>query len=73
MILDIPSGQYFALSSIGTEIWSMLEKPCTLASLCERLLEEYDVEPGRCEAEVSALLDQLVGYGLVAFEERAAG
>jgi PqqD family protein of HPr-rel-A system len=69
VILDIRSGQYFALSPVGAQIWKLLESPCTLASLCAKLAEEYDVEPARCEADVSALLGQLAGHGLIAFEE----
>jgi PqqD family protein of HPr-rel-A system len=69
VILDIRSGQYFALSPVGAQIWKLLESPCTLASLCAKLVEEYDVEPARCEAEVSALLGQLAGHGLITFEE----
>ena len=69
VILDIRSGQYFVLSPVGTQIWKLLESPCTLASLCARLVEEYDVEPTRCEADVSRLLGQLAGHGLIIFEE----
>jgi PqqD family protein of HPr-rel-A system len=70
VILDIPSGQYFALSEIGAQIWLLLESPRTLGDLCSRLAEEYDVEPGRCEADVSALLDQLAKHGLINLAER---
>lgn len=33
-------------------------------------MEEYDVEPDRCEADVSGLLDQLAERGLITFEDR---
>ena len=72
VVLDIPSGQYFALSPVGAQVWKLLESPCTLANLCTRLLEEYDVEPVRCEADVSALLKQLASHGLITFEERGS-
>ena len=65
VILDMASGQYFALDPIGTEIWHALQTPSSLASLCERLLREYDVARERCEIEVAALLQQLLDQGLV--------
>ena len=71
VILDIRSGQYFALSPVGAQIWRLLDPPCTLASLCARLVEEYEVELARCQADVSALLDKLATHGLITFEERA--
>jgi hypothetical protein len=69
VILDVRTGQYFALSPVGAQIWKLLESPCTAASLCAKLMEEYDVERTRCEADVSRLLEQLAGHGLITFEE----
>ena len=69
VILDMPSGRYFALDSIGTQIWEWLQTPCTTASLCARLMQEYDVEEGQCAADVAKLLRQLAEQGLVTFED----
>jgi hypothetical protein len=65
VILDVASGKYFALDSIGTAIWNHLKSPCSIASLCQWLLTEYDVPPARCAAEVSRLVEQLACHGLV--------
>jgi len=69
VILDAPSGRYFALNAVGTVIWQRLQNPSTIASLCEELTREYDVTPLQCEAEVSALIQQLAAHHLVKFEE----
>ena len=65
VILDVASGQYFALDEVGSAIWRHLKDPCTVAELCARLMQEYDVAAERCEAEVSALIEQLEQHGLV--------
>ncbi|HLK51571.1 MAG TPA: PqqD family protein [Bryobacteraceae bacterium] len=69
VILDTASDRYFALTAIGTQIWDWLQTPCTLAALCERLRQEYDVTPEQCHADVSALLDQLAQHGLITIGE----
>ena len=69
VILDMASDRYFALSAIGTQIWNWLQTPCTVASLCERLMEEYDVAPEQCRADVSTLVDELAQQGLVTINE----
>ena len=69
VILDMASDRYFALSAIGTQIWNWLQTPCTFGSVCERLLEEYDVAPEQCQADVAALIDQLEQQGLVILSE----
>lgn len=65
VILDLASGQYFALDTVGTAVWRHLQTPCTFGVLCERLEAEYDVSPERCRSEVSALLENLAERGLV--------
>jgi PqqD family protein of HPr-rel-A system len=65
VILDLGSGQYFALDAVGTAIWRHLRTPCTFAALCERLQAEYDVPPARCQSDVSTLLEDLARRGLV--------
>lgn len=65
VILDLASGQYFALDAVGTAVWRHLRTPCTFAVLCKRLMAEYEVPPARCEREVSALLEDLAQRGLV--------
>jgi len=73
VILDVASGRYFALDPVGTSIWQCLRKPCTIGSICEQLLAEYDVAPSRCESDVTALIGQLAGQGLVNLKQQAAG
>lgn len=68
VILDLASGQYFALDAVGTAVWRHLRTPCTFAALCERLQAEYEVPPARCRSDVSALLQELAQRGLVRFD-----
>jgi hypothetical protein len=68
VILDTASDRYFALTATGTEIWNALQTPCTLASLCDRLVSEYAVSAEQCLADVSALLDQLARHGLLVID-----
>ena len=67
VILDVGSGQYFALDPIGSAIWNHLQLPCSLEVLCERLLAEYDVSADQCKSQVAALVEELARHGLVRF------
>ena len=69
VILDARTDRYFALSAVGAHIWTWLQDPCTLGSLCDRLLDEYEVEPDQCRVDVSALLEQLAQQGLLTVSE----
>jgi hypothetical protein len=58
--MSIENGNYLTLSRIGTRIWEMIGEPVTVAALCTRLSDEYDVPAGVCATEVGAFLNDLV-------------
>ena len=64
-ILDLNSGVYFGLNAVGARIWKLVQAPRTVNEVLQALLEEYDVEPERCERDLVALLQELVTYGLI--------
>ena len=64
-ILDLKSGQYYGLNPIGARIWSLIEKPRSIAELLNTLITEYDVEASQCEKDVFALVKQMAARGLV--------
>lgn len=69
VMMDKEQGKYFSLNPVATRIWELLEGPATAEWLCGRLQEEYDVDAGRCEEEVSDHLREMVRLGLI-FEEK---
>ena len=69
VVLNLESGTYFGLNSVGTRIWLLLEQH-DLASACEQLQTEYEAPPERIEADVLALVDSLEDKGLI--ERRSA-
>jgi hypothetical protein len=64
-ILHMRSGVYYGLDPVGARIWSLLTKPRSVEDLRTAILEEYDVEPGRCESDLLSLLEKLRAEGLI--------
>ena len=65
VLLNLETEQYFGLDEVGTRMLQvMLESP-NLGAAYETLLAEYDVAPGRLEADMARFLDELLGNGLV--------
>jgi Coenzyme PQQ synthesis protein D (PqqD) len=64
-ILNTREGIYYGLDPIGTQVWKLLQTPTTVADIHEVLLQEYDVEPERCQRDLLALLEDLLGAGLI--------
>lgn len=65
VMLDIASGKYYNLGTVGGVIWDLLEHPMTVAELVDALMEQYDVERSVCEQQVLVFLQQLFAEGLV--------
>ena len=65
IILNSQSGIYYGLSAVGLRIWSLLQQPNRVAAIRTRLVEEYDVDQGRCAQDLSVLLEDMAGSGLI--------
>ena len=64
-ILDLKAGVYYGLDAVGARIWSLIQEPRTVNEIRDILLEEYEVEPERCERDLLALLRRLAAEGLI--------
>lgn len=60
-----PTGRYYSLNAVGTEVWAQLQAPQRVEHLRDAVLSRYDVAPGRCERDLLALLEALRRAGLV--------
>lgn len=57
VILDIESGFYFQLNPTAARIWALLESPISVAALCAKLCEAFEVDAATCRAEVVEFLE----------------
>jgi hypothetical protein len=63
--LNLKSGIYYGLDAVGARIWELIQEPRTVNEIRDAILEEYDVEPERCERDLLAFLDQLAAEDLI--------
>ncbi len=65
VLLNLKTGMYLGLDSVGTRIWQLLQEHGTLSRVVEAMLQEYDVPQDRCEADLLNLVSQMEKQGLV--------
>ncbi len=65
VLLNLDSGQYFGLDSVGTRIWNLLAEGKPLPQVVSTIVAEYEVESERCAADLVKLLGELESQGLV--------
>jgi hypothetical protein len=73
VILDLKSGVYYGLNAIGARVWSLLQEPKTVDAVLAALLEEYEVEPNRCQDDLLTLLQDLAERQLVEIKAELDG
>ena len=61
--LEISRGECFGFNSVAAEVWRRL--PASASTIRQELERDYDVDAAQCEADVQAVLDQMVEMGLV--------
>ena len=64
-ILHLKTAIYYGLDPVGARVWDLLRTPKSLAELRDAILQEYDVEPARCESDLRDLLEKLAAAGLI--------
>ncbi len=65
VILNLKSGVYYGLDPLGATVWGLIQKPKSLSEVRDAVLQEYEVEPERCERDLMALFQELAEEGLV--------
>ncbi len=72
-ILNLNNTVYYGLNPVGARVWNLLQEQRTVGELRDALLDEYDVDAGRCERDLLELLEKLRSEGLIQVRSAAAG
>jgi len=70
VLLDLKSGVYFGLDTVGTRIWTLLQAQSDLQAVLQELLREYEVTEETCARDLLDLVSALAEKGLVQTESQ---
>jgi hypothetical protein len=65
VLMNATKGNYVKLDDIGSQIWQRLERPMTVAELCEGLQGSYNVDGSVLERDVITFLENMRIQGLL--------
>jgi hypothetical protein len=66
VVLHMKDGLYYQLNEVGLLVWTKIsEAPHRVGDLVKSIVEEYDVEEARCEADVVSLIEDMLRRRLV--------
>lgn len=64
-LLHLERGIYYGLNGVGARIWHLLGAGRPISEVRDTLVGEFDVDAGRCEADLLAILQQMADAQLV--------
>lgn len=65
IMMDVNTGEYHNINSVGNAIWNMLEEPISIKAICQQLIAEYNVTNEVCEAETLNFMQLMLNKKLV--------
>ena len=65
VMLNLSTGVYFGLDSVGTRMWQLLSKHRSTEKVIKSLLAEYEVDETQLRRDVENLIRELTDKGLV--------
>ena len=72
VILNLQSGVYYGLKTVGAAIWKLIQEPKTIDEVRQAILSKYEVEPEQCDRDLQALLQDLQSERLIEVKHEAA-
>ena len=71
VILHLKDGIYYELNETGARVWELIQQPCSLETVLDALLAEYEADAQQCAADLLALVEDMVGRGLIEIKDEA--
>lgn len=68
VMMSIERGKYYGMDPVGSRIWELLDSPRSVSSLCDVLVEEFDIDRTQCMVQVIEFLERLSSERLIATE-----
>ncbi len=65
VIMHVKSGIYFGLDTVGASIWKLIQEPKTVNEIQDAIIEEFNVDPERCERDTLSFIKELYREGLI--------
>lgn len=65
VILGMKKGHYYGVDGVGARVWQLIQEPSRVADLHTALVDEYNVDPQKAEADLLTLLGAMAEAGLI--------
>lgn len=72
IIVNLTTGVYYSMDTVGGEIWQMIEQGLSVPRISALVMARYQVDEDRARTDVEALVGKLSAEDLIAPSDEAA-
>jgi len=65
VMLSKKNGEYYALNSVGSRIWEIIENPITVKEVLDKLNAEFEIGHDICATQTIELLNEMNKKSLI--------
>lgn len=65
LVFDPKNQRYYDFDLVAAMVWDLTQQPRTLPEIRDEILKHFDVDPDRCERDITYLLRQMQTEGLI--------
>jgi len=65
VILNLEEGMYYGMNDVSSLVWNMIQEPCVVEVIIDKVMEEYDVPKDQCQTDILSLLKELQEKNLI--------
>jgi hypothetical protein len=69
VMINLSDGMYYTMDGVGSEVWLLIERACSLPVIARSLAGRYRVEEARVLDDVGRVVDELAAAGLIVRED----
>ena len=68
VLMSIDAGAYYGMAGPARSIWEKLAEPMVFSELVQLLVDEYNISPESCAADLQGFLGEMEREGLLRVE-----
>lgn len=65
ILFDTQSSSYYSLNEVGGRFWTLVQEQKETREILSTLIDEFEVDRSRLEADIASLANQLQTLGLI--------
>ena len=69
ILINLATGMYFSMARTGAAVWTLIEAGHSLEEIASTLVDRYDVDRPRAEADLERLAAELLEHRLVVLSD----